>query len=232
MEKNTEFAKCITALPKSVLSASSRIVCVVAVLLLGWSIFPSHGHSKTTPLFFFSHEIHTSQDKVAAACLDCHSFKKDGTFTGFPALESCEGCHEEIMTTEPGKKATAAEKAAYAAEKQFIDQYVSKGKEVPWASRQKLPASVTFSHNDHYAECYGCHLTMQGQFNLGTADAPEKLCNKCHPSIKELDSKKALKKPKFTALNKKTGKMKECDVCHANPGHAVYFEKGRPKKAQ
>ncbi len=208
-------------------SAVPFLLGVLAALIFGWCIFPDLLYGKEAQPFFFSHEIHTRPDKVAASCADCHSFRADGSFTGRPGLETCEGCHQEVMTTEPGESATALEKEAYEAETIFVEQYVREGREVPWALHQKQPDNVFFSHAAHFHKCYACHLTMKAELSLGSPGDPEKLCRQCHPSLNELDGNPFVESNVLTGYGRATMKMGECEHCHANPGHFYSFGKGR-----
>lgn len=227
MEENKQHAKSRAAWPLCIFSASPFLLGILAALIFGWWIFPDLIYGKEAQPFFFSHEIHTSPDKVGASCADCHSFRADGSFTGRPKLEACEGCHQEIMTDKPGENATAQEKAAYESEKIFVEQYVREGREVPWVLHQKQPDNVFFSHAAHFYKCYTCHLTMKDELSLGTPEEPEKLCRQCHPSLNELNSNPSVESNVLTGYSRTTKKMWECESCHANPGHYYNFGKGR-----
>ena len=213
--------------PLCVLGASPFLLGALAALVFGWWIFPDLMYAKEIQPFFFSHEIHTNPDKVALPCSDCHSFRSDGSFTGRPRLENCEGCHQEVQTAEPGENAAAEEKAAFESETIFVEQYVKEGREVPWLLHQKQPDNVFFSHAAHFHKCYTCHLTMKDHLSLGSPDEPERLCQKCHPSLEELNSNPAVELNILSSYSRTTKKMWECEACHANPGHYYNFGKGR-----
>ncbi|MDL2316513.1 cytochrome c family protein [Desulfovibrio sp. OttesenSCG-928-A18] len=194
-------------------------------LAFGWWVFPDLIFSKQSQPFYFSHNIH--MEKVGTVCSDCHSFRADGSFTGVPALGTCAGCHGEIQTDEPSAASTPAEKAAYEAEKFFVEEYVAKGREVPWLRHQYQPDNVFFSHAAHFSKCYSCHLTMKGSLSLGTPDNPDKLCMTCHPSLAELDKNIPVAVNVLTDYSASTMKMWECERCHALPGHFYNDGKGR-----
>ena len=118
----------------------------LAALGAGWAGFPhAINRSRLQPVSF-SHKVHA--DKAGTKCEDCHAFRDDGTFAGIPTLEKCAGCHAAPMGT------TAAEKA-------FIDQYVTPGREPQWADYARQPLNVFFSHGAHVKRggmsCESCH---------------------------------------------------------------------------
>ncbi|HTS30069.1 MAG TPA: menaquinone reductase multiheme cytochrome c subunit QrcA [Bryobacteraceae bacterium] len=122
-------------------------------LSAGWAGFP-HAIYKSRPQpVDFSHKVHA--DKAGTKCEDCHAFRGDGTFAGLPALDKCSACHAAAMGTT-------------AEEKNFIDQYVTPGREPQWASYARQPENVYFSHITHVrrglVKCEDCHG------NIGSAD--------------------------------------------------------------
>jgi nitrate/TMAO reductase-like tetraheme cytochrome c subunit len=205
--------------------AAPFLVGALVALAFGWWIFPDLIFSKQPQPFFFSHAVHV--EKVGAACVDCHSFRGDGSFTGLPKLAACADCHSDIQTAEPDAKSSPSERAAYAAEKHFVETYVRDGKEVPWLAHQKQPDNVFFSHAAHFSRCYSCHLTMKGRLNFGNPDNPRKLCMNCHPSLEELDRNAPVESNVLTGYGRTTKKMWECESCHAHPGHFSDDGKGR-----
>jgi hypothetical protein len=119
---------------------------VLAALGAGWAGFP-HAIYKSRPQpVDFSHKVHA--DKAGSKCEDCHAFRDDGTYAGIPALDKCAGCHAAPMGTT-------------AAEKNFIDQYVTPNREPQWASYARQPENVYFSHAMHIKiaklKCESCH---------------------------------------------------------------------------
>jgi len=119
---------------------------VAAALGLGWVGFPHViYHSRPQPVNF-SHKVHA--EKAGSKCEDCHAFREDGSFAGIPTLDKCAGCHTAPMGTT-------------AAEKDFIDQYVTPQREPQWASYACQPENVYFSHITHVklakVACERCH---------------------------------------------------------------------------
>ena len=94
----------------------------------------------------FSHQVHA--DKAGAKCDDCHAFRADGTFAGVPTLDKCSGCHAAAM-------------GSTVAEKNFIDRYVTPGREPEWLVYARQPENVYFSHITHVKranlKCEKCH---------------------------------------------------------------------------
>ncbi|OQY06983.1 MAG: cytochrome C [Desulfobacteraceae bacterium 4572_123] len=119
---------------------------LVASLVLGWVIYPNLLYSKKSQPIDFNHALH--MEEVDNGCESCHFFRKDGTFSGAPTLQQCIECHEEPMgeTTE---------------ELKFVEEYVSKQREVPWLIYSKQPDCVFFSHAAHVLagkmDCVFCH---------------------------------------------------------------------------
>src|ERR1043165_5050558 len=95
----------------------------------GWAGFPRVIYRSRPQPVDFSHKVHA--DKAGTKCEDCHAFRDDGTYAGAPRLEQCSGCHAAAMGT------TAAEKA-------FIDNYVTPGQEPSWKTYAFQPENVWF----------------------------------------------------------------------------------------
>ena len=126
---------------------------LAAALGAGWAGLPRVLYRSRPQPVDFSHQVHT--EKAGAKCEDCHAFREDGTFAGVPALDKCAGCHAAPMGTT-------------AAEKDFIDRYITPQREPQWASYARQPENVFFSHAAHVkagkVECATCHG------DLGTGD--------------------------------------------------------------
>ena len=115
-------------------------------LAAGWIAFPYAIYKSRPEPVDFSHKVHA--DKAGAKCEDCHAFRDDGTYAGVPALDKCAGCHAAPMGTT-------------AAEKKFIDGYVTPNREPVWFSYARQPENVYFSHAAHVKlgglKCEQCH---------------------------------------------------------------------------
>jgi hypothetical protein len=119
---------------------------VAVMLAAGWVGFP-HAIYKSRPQpVDFSHKVHAGT--AGQKCDDCHSFRPDGTFTGIPTLDKCAGCHAAAM-------------GATVAEKNFVEQYVTPGREPQWAAYARQPENVFFNHAVHVKraqmQCETCH---------------------------------------------------------------------------
>ena len=124
----------------------SFIVGLVISMILGWVLFPKLLYSQKRQPINFNHQLHVEQ--VEEGCESCHYFRDDGSFSGIPKLESCVECHEETMGESDDEAV-------------FVEQYVSKGIEVPWLVYSRQPPCVFFSHAAHVKvagmDCVTCH---------------------------------------------------------------------------
>ena len=122
------------------------IIGLIASLVAGWILFPQLLYSRKKQPIDFNHVIHV--ETVDESCESCHFFREDGSFSGVPRLEQCVDCHEEAQGEDPN-------------EITFVEEYVAKGKEVPWLIYSKQPDCVFFSHASHVMgaeiECAVCH---------------------------------------------------------------------------
>ena len=120
----------------------------LVALAAGWAGLPRVLYRSRPQPVEFSHKVHTEQGGMK--CEDCHEIRTDGTFAGIPRLDKCAGCHAAAMGTT-------------AAEKRFVDGYVTPQREVQWAVYARQPENVYFSHTVHVKlaglECSACHGT-------------------------------------------------------------------------
>jgi len=137
------------------MKAPAFLAGVIVALGAGWAGFPRAIYQTRPQPVDFSHKVHA--DKAGTKCEDCHALREDGTFAGLPALEKCAGCHAAPMGATPAEKA-------------FIDQYVTPGREPQWTTYAQQPENVYFSHAAHIrggkVKCEDCH---------GAAGASDKL---------------------------------------------------------
>ncbi len=122
------------------------IIGLIASLIVGWIIYPKLLYSRKKQPIGFSHVLHV--EEVEDECESCHFFREDGTYSGVPKLEQCVECHEEIQGDSQD-------------EVKFVEEYVSKEREVPWLINSRQPDSVFFSHAAHIKgagmDCVACH---------------------------------------------------------------------------
>lgn len=125
------------------------LVGLIGVLVFGWIFFPPMMYSSTEQPLQFNHKIH--KEEADMECADCHPFRDDGTFASLPTLEQCAECHEEPIGESEAEKA-------------FVDEYVTPGKEVFWYVYSRQPMNAFFSHVAHVKtggftceECHGDH---------------------------------------------------------------------------
>ncbi|HBN26353.1 MAG TPA: cytochrome C [Desulfobacteraceae bacterium] len=186
------------------------ITGLLASLIIGWVVFPELLYSKKNQPFDFSHALH--MDEVEDGCESCHFFRDDGSFAGVPKLEQCADCHEETQGDSEDEAV-------------FVNEYVAKGKEVPWLIYSKQLDCVFFSH--------AAHVKMG-----------EMECSECHGNIGESEHLKVYEENRLTGvsrdiwgkniagLKKHTWdrmKMDDCSECHVKKNvkqTSVQTEKG------
>jgi len=122
------------------------ILGLAASLILGWVIYPKLLYSQKKQPIDFDHVLHVAE--VDNGCESCHFFREDGTFSGAPKLEQCIDCHGEVQGNSPD-------------EIKFVEEFVSKEREVPWLIYSRQPDCVFFSHAAHVKvakmDCVTCH---------------------------------------------------------------------------
>lgn len=122
------------------------IVGLFVSLIIGWIVFPKILYSQRKQPIDFNHVLHVAE--VENGCESCHFFRKDGTYSGVPKLAQCVDCHEEIQGISTD-------------EIKFVEEYLSKGREVPWFIYSRQPDCVFFSHAAHIKgadmDCITCH---------------------------------------------------------------------------
>jgi menaquinone reductase, multiheme cytochrome c subunit len=159
----------------------------LAALGAGWLGFPHVIYQKHPQPVDFSHKVHA--EKASAACEDCHAFRADGSYAGIPTLDKCSGCHTAAMGTT-------------AAEKDFIDRYVTPNREPQWASAARQPENVWFSHATHV--------------KLGKLK-----CEQCHGAQGASDKLRPVERDRISGYSREiwTGmKMDDCIDCHRSRG--------------
>lgn len=168
-------------------------------LVVGWGVFPTLLYSKKTQPIDFNHKIHVAQ--VDDGCQSCHFVREDGSFSGAPRLAQCVECHSEIQGESEDEAV-------------FVDQYVAKGREVPWLIYARQPDCVFFSHAAHL---FGAKLE----------------CATCHGQIGESESLRPYEENRITGYSRDIWgnniagikrythdrmKMDDCAECHAQAG--------------
>ena len=226
MEENKS---CTDGRCKCVSSLVPLLAGLIVALAFGWWVFPDLMFSKQPQPVFFDHSVHT--DKLRMDCVSCHYLREDGSYSGAPVLAQCTPCHnKEVLTKKPGPNAPEIQVARFEAEKNFLEEFVWKGREPEWVIHQFQPDNAFFSHAAHLQKCYACHLTMKEErINLGTPENMTKLCQQCHPSLEKLDASRGVEKNILSGYSRTTMKMWQCESCHAHPGH--YYNGGAGRTA-
>lgn len=115
-------------------------------MILGWVIFPKFLYSQKKQPIDFNHVMHN--ELVEEGCESCHYFREDGTYSGVPKIAKCVDCHEEVQGESED-------------ETKLVEEYIAKGKEVPWLVYSRQPDCVFFSHAAHVKgagmDCVTCH---------------------------------------------------------------------------
>lgn len=183
------------------------LIGFAASLVVGWVIFPKLLYSQKKQPIDFNHVIH--MEAVDAGCESCHFFREDGSFSGVPKLEQCEGCHSEQIGESDN-------------EAKFVQNYVSKGIEVPWLIYSRQPDCVFFSHAAHIKmakmDCATCHGPMGEAENLRVYEE-----NRITGYSRDIWGKNiaGLKKNTWDRM-----KMDDCAECHADQTDISKKEKG------
>jgi hypothetical protein len=167
----------------------------------GWLAFPRMIYQSRPQPVNFSHKLHVG---AGAKCEDCHSFRDDGTFAGLPTLDKCSGCH-------------AAPMGATAAEKNFIDRYVTPNREPQWSVYARQPQNVSFSHAAHVKRagmtCESCHGS------IGTSDTlrvyrADRISGYSADIWKVADLQHGMKMADCVACHRQNGLEHSCLDCH------------------
>lgn len=118
----------------------------VALHLAGRSVVPAIMYAERRQPVAFSHMLHGRD--VGISCESCHFFYPDGSWSGIPTIEVCSNCHAEVLGESE-------------AERQFVENYIKKDKEVEWGLHFRQPQCVSFSHSSHVKgaklPCETCH---------------------------------------------------------------------------
>jgi len=189
------------------------IVGLALSLIVGWIIFPKLLYSRKSQPIDFNHALHL--EEVEEGCTSCHFFREDGTYAGVPKLEQCIDCHEEVQGESED-------------EAKFVEEYVSKGREVPWLIYSKQPDCVFFSHAAHVKgagmDCTTCHGHIGDSENLPVYE--ENRISGYSRNIwgKGLENMLTLKKNTWDRM-----KMDDCSECHIKENvkqNSIQTEKG------
>jgi hypothetical protein len=183
---------------------------LVASLVVGWVVFPQLLYSQKQQPVAFNHALHN--EEVDEGCESCHFFRDDGSYSGVPKLAQCVDCHEEVLGDSEEERI-------------FVEEYVAKGREVPWLIYSRQPDCVFFSH--------AAHVKMAGME-----------CATCHGPIGESESLKVYEENRISGYSRDIWganiagikrnswdrmKMDDCAACHRRENvnqNSVQTEKG------
>ncbi len=215
---------------------------ILAVVVL-WILFPAVLFSAKEQPFRFSHNVHVEGQGMV--CEDCHLFREDGSYAGFPSNEECGMCHdvgdpqevidmivaqvgedgnlEDILkpganTEEVDSLLMSSDPENLAAEREYVVKYLIQGIEPPWYNYQYQPDNVFFSHKAHanITEAMVAAAEGGGHAEEAAEESEEPNCDLCHPAgIAEGDNPPAFQKNVITGYSRSTMKMWQCEECHA-----------------
>lgn len=214
----------------------------IGAVVVGWVLFPQILFSAKEQPFRFSHKVHVEDQGMA--CEDCHLFREDGSYAGFPSNEQCASCHDvgdpqgiiDAIVAKVGSgditailnEATGPEELDgvlmssspenVQAERAFVVKYLLTGTEIPWYNYQYQPDNVFFSHKAHAGLTEATvEAAKNGAAHEAVAeggDTPN--CNLCHPKdIDKGDNPPPFYRNVITGYSKQTMKMWQCEECHA-----------------
>ncbi|EPR41728.1 Cytochrome c, class III, conserved region [Desulfovibrio sp. X2] len=160
----------------------------------GWFVFPQLLYSEVRQPIPFNHKTHI--ENAGMSCEDCHKFRDDGSFAGYPDTAQCGECHADTTGGDtPGEKAID----------KLVTEYVQPGKEVEWQTYQYQPDNVFFTHSAHQAfECTQCHPDIGN-----SATAPVLYRDRLTGY-----SKTTMKMDRCERCHAENGVSNACYVCH------------------
>jgi hypothetical protein len=107
----------------------------------------ARGYKPEQPIKF-SHVTHVQANKME--CTFCHYSVNKAAFAAVPPVETCWGCHQLVKgQTEEQQK-----------EIKKLEEYVTKGEQIPWQKVHVFPDHAHFNHKRHVkagVTCQECH---------------------------------------------------------------------------
>ena len=104
----------------------------------------ARGYAPEQPIAF-SHKLHVSKNGIE--CQFCHNEVAKSSFAAIPPVETCMGCHAQLVT----KQSEDIDK---------LKEYYADKKPIPWVKVHVMPDHVTFNHKRHVkagVACQECH---------------------------------------------------------------------------
>ncbi len=102
----------------------------------------------------FSHAHHVTE--IGLDCQMCHVYARRGPVAGIPSVETCAGCHKQVLSDQP--------------EIQKVLEFWENKQPIPWVRVHDLPDYARFSHKRHVLvgiDCAECHGNV-GQITAGS----------------------------------------------------------------
>ena len=107
----------------------------------------ARGHRPEQPIKF-SHVTHVQKNKMD--CQFCHWSVAKASFAAIPEVETCMGCHMQVLGREQWQKDEIVK----------IGKYYSELNPIPWTKVHVMPDHVKFNHKRHVkagVTCQSCH---------------------------------------------------------------------------
>jgi hypothetical protein len=123
--------------------AGTFFIITGTLLFANSSYFTKEGHFVEQPIAF-PHELHTNQ--LGLHCTFCHTQVDRESTAGIPSMETCYGCHQEILKNTEFLRPVR-------------EAYENK-KPLRWNRVNRVPDHVYFHHASHIkagVSCQSCH---------------------------------------------------------------------------
>ena len=105
---------------------------------------PSASGGATAQPIAFSHRHHVAE--IGLDCQLCHIYARRSPVAGIPSVETCVGCHAQVLSDRP--------------EVQKLLAFWENKEPIPWVRVHDLPDYARFSHKRHVRgglDCAACH---------------------------------------------------------------------------
>lgn len=161
------------------------LLVTAGLLFANSSYFNKRGHFIEQPIAF-PHELHVNQ--LGLDCRFCHTQVERNANAGIPSMETCYGCHREILSNTEFLKPVR-------------ESYTNK-EALPWNRVNRLADHVYFHHASHVragVACQRCHGDVEhAPLMMKENELTMQWCLDCHRSQKSPVREKLM----------------DCNTCH------------------
>ena len=154
------------------MSGIVRLVAAAGLFALVAVLFLSENEEQRQPIAF-NHKTHFDNN---VSCAACHQFYGRSPQAGFPGVEVCQGCHEDVLYVS--------------SEKKKLLKYVTGLEDIPWKQVYQVPEHVLFSHKRHIVagklECSRCHgdvAQVAAPITKPAINLDMDACIECHRTV-------------------------------------------------